>query len=317
VVEESYALDVEQGKTYLLRIVNAGVDKVYNLKIAGHKFTVVAADANYVKPYTTDIIVIASGETFDALVVADAPPGRYYMVAQAVQTSELYTQKRVLISRGIVSYNPSKWSDHDTQIMAPELPDWHDEMPSFYFHGNLTSLLPQPVPTNIDEQLFIVLNTGDHCPYVGSPNCKVTMINNVTFQLPTTMSLLQAHYYSNMSNISTLLDLPRPPRVEFSLSPTLKGTTVRKLRYNTTVEIVFQGPPGPNSYTNPMHLHGHDFFILAQGLGHFNAEKDVQKYNLVNPSVRNTAHVPMYGWTAIRFVASNPGTCNYTYTRLY
>jgi laccase len=65
------------------------VHEEYNLKIAGHKFKVVAGDANYVKPYTTDTIVVtASGETVDALLVADAPPGRYYMVAQAVQSPD-------------------------------------------------------------------------------------------------------------------------------------------------------------------------------------------------------------------------------------
>jgi laccase len=31
---------------------------VYYLKIAGHKFTVVAVDANYVNPYTTDVIAV-------------------------------------------------------------------------------------------------------------------------------------------------------------------------------------------------------------------------------------------------------------------
>jgi laccase len=65
------------GKTYLLRVINAALFSEYYLKIAGHKFTVVSADANYVNPFTTDTIAIAPGETVDALVVADAPPGRY------------------------------------------------------------------------------------------------------------------------------------------------------------------------------------------------------------------------------------------------
>jgi len=46
---------VEPGKTYLLRIINAGLFSEFYLKIAGHKFTVVAADANYVRPFTTDV----------------------------------------------------------------------------------------------------------------------------------------------------------------------------------------------------------------------------------------------------------------------
>jgi laccase len=101
--------------------------------------------------------------------------------------------------------------------------------------------------------------------------------------------------------------------LDFNQTRTATATLVKKLRYNSTVEIVLQGPPGQMSYSNPMHLHGHDFFILAQGLGYYDPEKDVQKYNLVNPLVKNTAHVPMNGWTVIRFVTSNPGMCNYTF----
>ncbi|VAI40393.1 unnamed protein product [Triticum turgidum subsp. durum] len=61
------------------------------------------------------------------------------------------------------------------------------------------------------------------------------------------------------------------------------------------------------SYSNPMHLHGHDFFVLAQGHGKYDADKDMQTYNLVDPPVRNTILVPVVGWTVIRFIASNPG----------
>ena len=49
IIENSYNLNVEHGKTYLLWIVNAGLHSEYYFKIAGHIFTVVAADANYVK----------------------------------------------------------------------------------------------------------------------------------------------------------------------------------------------------------------------------------------------------------------------------
>uniref|UniRef100_A0ACD5TYE8 Uncharacterized protein n=1 Tax=Avena sativa TaxID=4498 RepID=A0ACD5TYE8_AVESA len=312
VIEDNYILNVERGKTYLLRIVHAAVHEEYNLKIAGHNFTVVAVDANYVKPYTTDTIVIASGETVDALFVADAPPGRYYMVAQAVQSPEPSPQIPILVSRGIVSYNLSKGSgSDDTPAVAPELPDQHDATPSFYFRGNLTSLLPQPVPLNVDEHILIAIDVGDICLYAGSPNCMVSKLNNISFELPTTTSLLQAHYYNNMSSsVSKLQELPRrPPVVEFGHSPTSKATVVRRVRHNATVEIVFQNPYSSDliSNTNPMHLHGHDFFILGQGLGRYDAVRDAQAYNLVDPPARSTALVPIYGWMAIRFVANNPG----------
>jgi len=304
VIEDNYILDVVHGKTYLLRLVNAGIHSEYYLKIAGHTFTVVAADANYVKPYTTDTVVVAPGETVDAMFVADAPPGRYYMVIVNSKTIEGPVQ-----TRGIVNYIPSKGSD-DTPILAPKKSCQDDESTSFYFHGNLTSLprsLMRPVPMNVDEQLFVAIDTGYTCEE-GDPTCgPVSCMNNISFQLPATTPLLQDHYYHNMS--STIQEFPRriPPGIVFNEGRTSKATSVRRVRYNTTVEIVFQGPPDGIIYSNPMHLHGHDFFVLAQGIGKYDAAKDVQTYNLVDPPMRNTALVPISGWTAIRFVANNPG----------
>ena len=60
-VEDGYVLDVEPGKTYLLRVVNAALFSEYYLRIAGHVFTVVAGDANYVRPYRTDVLAVSPG----------------------------------------------------------------------------------------------------------------------------------------------------------------------------------------------------------------------------------------------------------------
>ncbi|XP_048548225.1 laccase-15-like [Triticum urartu] len=312
VIEDNYILNVEQGKTYLLRIVNAALHSEYYVKIAGHTFTVVAADANYVKPYNTDTIAIAPGETVDALLVADASPGRYYIVANS--------KSMKVKTRGIVHYNPSKRYD-DTPVMAPDMPGKNDAVASFYFHGNLTSLphpLAHPVPANVDEQLFMAIDTTHMCREGGSVCGLVSRMNNISFQLPSRTPLLKAHYYHNVSSsVSTLQEFPSsiPPGLVYDEGQTSKATSVRRLRYNTTVEIVFRCPPVMYSYSNPMHLHGHDFFVLAQGHGKYDAQKDVQTYNLVDPPVRNTILVPVVGWTAIRFVASNPGVwflhCHY------
>ncbi|KAE8791029.1 Laccase-15 [Hordeum vulgare] len=211
--KDNYIVNVEHGKTYLLRIVNAALDSHYYLKIAGHKFTVVAADANYVKPYTTNVIAIAPGEAIDALLVADAHPGgRYYIVAKTNQPPKPTTQIPVFISRGVVQYGygPRKveekaLSDSTSLIMAPEMPDKNDAATSFSFHGNLTSLLLHPVPSNVDEHLFYALDASFFCRQ-GETSCNsatnmMAMINNVSFQLPTTAALLQAHYHGNISSM--------------------------------------------------------------------------------------------------------------------
>ncbi|RLM58508.1 laccase-15-like [Panicum miliaceum] len=352
VVEDGFVLDIEPGRTYLLRVINAALYSEYYFKIAGHKFTVVAAGANYVKPYTTDVIAIAPGETIDALVVTDAPPGSYYMVALPSQPPKPDFQSPVLVARGTVKYadnhNPrngtvalssyhgqgGRGSPAGDVPVAPEMPDNHDASTSFYFHGNLRSLqqrLPA-VPAQVDDRIFITLGLGSVCRR--GKSCKrgegneeefmlVATMNNVSFELPAAMTpLLEAQYYHG-SSVETLHELPdRPPRVYNFTDPALipygpkaaqlemtssKTMVARRFRYGTTVELVFQGTALMQAESNPMHLHGHDMYVLAQGFGNYEAERDMAKYNLVDPPMVNTVLVPRLGWVAVRFIADNPG----------
>lgn len=89
---------------------------------------------------------------------------------------------------------------------------------------------------------------------------------------------------------------------------TLKATKVKVLEYNEEVEIVFQGTNTINASENhPMHLHGYSFYLVGSGFGNFDNVRDPQSYNLVDPPKMTTISVPMKGWAAIRFKASNPG----------
>jgi laccase len=329
-------MDVEHGKTYMLRLVNAALFSEYYFRVAGHKFTVVGADANYIKPYTTDLIAIAPGETFDILMVADAPPCRYYMTALANQPPLPDPQIPKFVSRGLVQYNniPSDKCRNDQPPLVPEMPDQHDTLTSFYFHGNLSGLPGHPllprIRGHVDEHLFISLGKGSICKG-NMPSCKrggsdesieVAYMNNVSFRYPEKTSLLEARQYGKTNGVA--MDLPsRPPRAFNFTDPSLipvvpggeleklessrKATTVRRFAYNTTVEVVFQSTATMQSDSNPMHLHGHDFFVLAQGRGNYDPARDVGSYNLVDPLLKNTVQVPRLGWAAIRFVADNPG----------
>ncbi|RCV39288.1 hypothetical protein SETIT_8G211300v2 [Setaria italica] len=344
-MEQGYMMEVEPGEIYLLRVINAALLSEYYLKIAGHKFTVVAADANYVSPYTTDIIAIAPGQTFDALVVADASPGRYYMVALPNQPPKPDFQSPVLPSRGILQYsNVAGGSQSGDVPMSPEMPDNHNNMLSFYFHGNLTNLhhpRHQPVPERIDERIFITLGLGSVCRN-GRQSCKrgdnslesliVATMNSMSFLLPNvSTALLEARYY-NTSNMDWLQELPDvPPRVfnftdhslipagpkEEKLEPSSRAALARRFRYGAVVEVVFQSTALMQSDSNPMHLHGHNMFVLAQGHGNYDMARDLARYNLVNPPVVNTVLVPRLGWVAVRFVADNPGIwymhCHYEF----
>ncbi|KAL5722774.1 laccase [Ranunculus cassubicifolius] len=329
--------NVIQGKTYLLRIINAVMNDHLFFKVAGHTFTVVAVDARYTEPYKTDIIVIAPGQTVDALVTANQPAGNYYMASHVYSPTPFLdfingTTTTVLHYEGA--------STSSTPLM-PILPGFRDTETAFKFYSNLTSLTTNsnphwlPVPTKVDENMFIAFGLGfERCGHnntctnpVGSQYRFSANMNSVSFQTPTRISLLEA-YHRGVKGIFTD-DFPSNPPMVFdytnpSLSlvfphPTIneallplvitdkKETRVKRLKYNSVVEIVLQNKAVVASESHPMHFHGFDFYILAQGFGNYDASKDSKKFNTANPQLRNTIAVPRGGWAVIRFRANNPG----------
>jgi laccase len=85
------------------------------------------------------------------------------------------------------------------------------------------------------------------------------------------------------------------------------GTKLVVLPFNASVELVMQDTSILGAESHPFHLHGFNFFVVGQGFGNFDPNKDPANFNLVDPIERNTMGVPSGGWAAIRFLADNPG----------
>ncbi|KAL2924779.1 Laccase-17 [Bienertia sinuspersici] len=71
---DTYRLKVQPGKTYLLRLINAALNDDLFFSIANHTITVVEADALYVKPFETDILLITPGQTTNVLLKTKPDP---------------------------------------------------------------------------------------------------------------------------------------------------------------------------------------------------------------------------------------------------
>ncbi|KAK6145286.1 hypothetical protein DH2020_022106 [Rehmannia glutinosa] len=119
--------------------------------------------------------------------------------------------------------------------------------------------------------------------------------------LPNTISLLNAHFF-NISGVFTD-DFPGNPHIPYDYTgkqpsnlKTITGTKVYRLTYNSTVQLVLQGTGMILPENHPIHLHGHNFFVIGNGLGNFDPNKDPKNFNLVDPVERNTVAVPSGGW---------------------
>ncbi|CAL5210870.1 unnamed protein product [Lathyrus oleraceus] len=326
--DQTYKLKVKQGKTYLLRIINAALDEQHFFKIANHSFTVVALDAVYTNHYETDVVVIAPGQTVDVLLKTNQVVGSYYMVATPYRSSDVNSHN--VTTRGIVVYDGA--SQTQTPIM-PILPDSHDTPLAHKFYTNITGLTSGrhwvPVPRKVDEHMFITFGIGlEQCINPGPGRCLAANsrlsanMNNESFVLPQGRgaSLLEA-FYKNISGVYTK-DFPNNPPFEFNYTdPALstlnattiaiafapKSTKVKTLKWNSTIEIVYQNTAILGTENHPIHIHGFNFHVLAQGFGNYNATRDEPKFNFDNPQLRNTIAVPVGGWSVIRFQANNPG----------
>nr|GEY91216.1 laccase-7-like [Tanacetum cinerariifolium] len=133
----TYRLNVEPGRTYLLRIINAALNTQFFFKIANHSMTVVGADAAYTNPYQTDVLVLGPGQTHDVLMTANQSPGLYYMTASPYATAAGVTFNGNTTS-GIIAYQNSTQT---TPPILPVIPASNDTTTAFAFSSNLTSLV--------------------------------------------------------------------------------------------------------------------------------------------------------------------------------
>ncbi|CAL5388596.1 unnamed protein product [Camellia sinensis] len=306
-----FNLPVEPGKTYLLRIINAALNEELFFKIAGHQLTVVEVDATYVKPFESDTILIAPGQTTNALLTADLGTGRYMVAASPFMDSPVPVDN--MTATATLDYSGTL-STTTTRLTTP--PPKNATPVATTFTNSLRSLnsnqFPAKVPLTVDHNLLFTIGLGvNPCSTCVNGSRLVGDINNVTFVMPK-ISLLQAHFFK-ISNVFTD-DFPGNPIIAYNYTGTqptnlrtMKGTRLYRLAYNSTVQLVLQDTGMIAPENHPIHLHGFNFFVVGRGLGNFNQKTDPMNFNLVDPVERNTVGVPSGGWTAIRFKADNPG----------
>ncbi|KAL0316377.1 UNVERIFIED_CONTAM: Laccase-4 [Sesamum radiatum] len=276
---DGFILDVEPGKTYLLRLINAALNEELFFKIAGHRMTIVEVDATYVKPFKTDTIVIAPGQTTNAILTTDRAVGKYMVAASPFMDTPVVavdnlTATATLHYSGTLSSSLTTFTRPPAQNATPVANNFTNSLRSLN-----SKKYPAKVPQKVDHSLFFTVGLGiNPCPTCKATNGSrvVAAVNNVTFVMPT-IALLQAHFF-NIKGVFTT-DFPGNPPFAFNYtgSPpanlgTTNGTKLYRLPYNATVQVVLQDTGIIAPENHPVHLHGFNFFVVGRGLGNFNSK---------------------------------------------
>ncbi|CAA0831613.1 Laccase-15 [Striga hermonthica] len=269
---DMFTMKVKQNKTYLLRLVNAGMNEIMFFGIAGHNLTVVGTDGSYSKPLTRAYIAISPGQTIDCLLHADQPRAYYYMAARPYVNGvgvDFDNSTTVGLVRYSGCYPPAR------PPPLPTLPEYNDTSAALNFSYSIRSLAskehPCAVPPEVGERLVSTVSVNTRpCPpgrTCDGPNGTrlAASMNNISFVAPS-IDVLEAYYY-RMSGVFGEGFPGQPPLVfnytgdvlPLELQVPRNGTEARLVRYGANIELVLQGTNLVSGIDHPMHLHGNIF----------------------------------------------------------
>ena len=264
------------GQRYRLRLVNAAADTQFKFSIDNHTLEVIAADFVPINPYAAESVSISMGQRYDVIVTANATTtstSDFWMRAVMVQAcSDNDSPNNVL---GIVRYDASSTSDPTTTAWT-SAEDSGDDCAD----EPMASLVPYlaiaatDAPTNttdFDVSLFI------------SGGIDLWEMGATTF-------VSQWNY---------------PSLLQVSEGNDTWGAAQNVYQYpsaNTWAYMVIQTA---NQVPHPMHMHGHDFWVIGQGDGTYDAT--TVSLTLTDAPRRDVVLLPANGYIVIAFYTDNPG----------
>ncbi|KAK4992809.1 hypothetical protein LTR66_006191 [Elasticomyces elasticus] len=269
-----FEMDFESGQTYLLRIVNVAIQSTFKFMIDGHKFWVISNDFVPIVPYEATTLNVNIGQRYDIIVTADQPIGDYWMRSDNLACTYMIQGNDV---KGIIHYAGGlRMEPASTGYNFTNNPLACNDEPM----ANLVPHVAMNVGAKtkeIDENVLVTVN---------SHNLYKWTLSGTTFQAqlgdPTLYDILKNDTIPNYSG-------------DLAISVPNLG------------EWVYLIIESPIPISHPIHLHGHDFYVLAQGTTFPYMGQALQ---LKNPPRRDVATInmgPTGGYLVLAFYTDNPG----------
>ncbi|XXG97320.1 hypothetical protein Hte_003616 [Hypoxylon texense] len=261
------------GKRHRIRLVNGAIDTHYKFMIDNHKMQVIAADLVPIKPYTTDVLSVGIGQRYDVIVEADQDGGDFWLRAYPDMACSAENEM-VDDIKGIVRYNSSS-REEPTSAAYSFTEDCLDEPMS-----KLVPYVALDAESPVKEENF---------------DLGFTVTTDGMFKWTLDGTDLMSDW-----GVPTL----RQSLIDLSVFKTASNV-VELNQKEAWVYFVIENGAAALGLTHPIHLHGHDFFVLAQEANaNYTTSTPLQ---LKNPPRRDVAMLPANGYLVIGFVTDNPG----------
>lgn len=260
-----------EGTTYRMRLVNAAVDTHWKFSIDNHTIGVIAMDLVPIEPYNTTVLSIGMGQRYDIIIYTEGMSDiatDFWM--RAIPQTACSDNDNADNIKGIISYGTSVSTPSTTAYTYTDSCDDED----------VSTLVPYLSKTvsgstwDVDEAATVSTNDDGYFRWY---------LNSTTMAVEWADPTLKQIY-----NGTTTWD-------SSDAVVTLDGED--EWAY-VIIETTLAVP-------HPIHLHGFDFFVLAQGSGTYTS--GTTTLNLDNPPRRDTAMLPSSGYLVLAFETDNPG----------
>ncbi|KAF3023193.1 hypothetical protein E8E14_014321 [Neopestalotiopsis sp. 37M] len=265
-----FEVNFEAGVRYRMRLVNAAADNHFRFMIDNHTLEVIATDFVPIVPYNTTDLSIGMGQRYDIIVTAkDLASGDFWM--RSIPQSSCSESDATDNIKGIVRYDNSSSADPTTSAY-----DYTDSCAD----EESSNLVPYLAIAASDTYESVDKNVGLQI----TDNALLWVINKTTFRTtwenPTLLQVAEGN--ATWSAKEQVIQLP------------------------TADEWVYLVVHSPFAQDHPMHLHGHDFWVLGSGYGQYDSS-NANGLQLTNAPRRDVAMMPGSGYLVIAFKTNNPG----------
>lgn len=268
-----------KGKKHKLRLINTSMQDTFQVGLDGHNMTVVTADFVPIVPYSTQYLTIGIGQRYDVIINANQAVDSYWFHAYPQAGCSNNKNKNAL---SIFTYSgaSSTPSANSTANAAPPTSCVDNNAALVpYVKLNVPSNYTIPQSSRLDVSFAITANAGNQTLVQWNLNETAIFAD---WDKPTLQYVMQNN--TNYPASANIIQLPQ----------------ANQWSYWIIQAVANKAPPQPH----PMHLHGHDFYVLGAGTGTY-SNSSILNYN--NPPRRDVAILPASGWLVLAFITDNPG----------
>ncbi|RMD44879.1 hypothetical protein DV735_g374, partial [Chaetothyriales sp. CBS 134920] len=260
----------ESGLTYLLRLINPSADAIQRFSIDSHVLTVISNDFVPIVPYDTQVVTLGVGQRADVIVYANGSETEsYWMRSNISQTCSLSNQPYGL---AIVNYQFANTSAEPNSTIWP-IDDSTCGNDALNKTEPLALITPPTANTTVEVEINIEINsTGNFLWTVDGSSFRTNYNDPILF-------------LADAGNDSY------PDNPEWN---------VYNFGQNESFIIVVNNA---SPVVHPMHIHGHNFYVLNEGTGSW----DGTVVRPTNPARRDVQLLQPEGYIALQIDADNPG----------